>query len=437
MSDRQKRVLIVAFHYPPDLSSSGVLRTLKFSRYLPESGWLPTVLTVEPKHYETKDSALEAQIPPDVEVHRTRAIDMKRTFSIKGRHFRFTVVPDRFTGWIPFAVARGRKLIREKRIDAIFSTSPLATSHLVAMSLQRLTGLPWAADFRDPWLEPELADTKSSLYRFEESLYRRVVNRASRLVYTTSQLRDYALRGRETLAEKATVIPNGYDEDDFGATVEGTPDAAPITIAHTGLVDGSYRSPHMVFSALAHLIASGEVGAREVRVRFLGPGGYTQSAEFLKRLEDLKLREVVEATGKVSYRECLLEQSRSHILLLLQCGDDTRTLIPAKAFEYLRVGRPILAVTPEGATSELFAATGGAQVVHPQDENGMRAALRKLIADARGGVARPQINRPVLESYSRRNLSRRLADVLDGMCGVKADARMPEVPLPAAAETAR
>jgi hypothetical protein len=193
----------------------------------------------------------------------------------------------------------------------------------------------------------------------------------------------------------------------------------------------------MVFSALADLIASGEVGAREVRVRFLGPGGYAQSAEFLKRLEDLKLREVVESTGKVSYRECLLEQSRSHILLLLQCGDDTRTLIPAKAFEYLRVGRPILAVTPEGATSELFAATGGAQVVHPQDENGMRAALRKLIADARGGVARPQINRPVLESYSRRNLSRRLADVLDGMCGVKADARMPEVPLPAAAETAR
>src|SRR5579884_3552370 len=130
MADRQNRVLIVAFHYPPDLSSSGVLRTLKFSRYLPESGWLPTVLTVQPKHYETKDSALEKQIPPEVEVYRTAAIDMKKAFSISGKHFRFTVVPDRFTGWIPFAVWQGRKIIREKNIDAIYSTSPIPSSHL-------------------------------------------------------------------------------------------------------------------------------------------------------------------------------------------------------------------------------------------------------------------------------------------------------------------
>lgn len=437
MPDRQKRVLIVAFHYPPDLSSSGVLRTLKFSRYLPDSGWLPTVLTVEPKHYETRDSALEAQIPPEVEVHRTRAIDMKRTFSIKGKHFRFTVVPDRFTGWLPFAVTRGRKLIREKQIDAIYSTSPLPTSHLVAMSLQRLTGIPWAADFRDPWLEPELADTTSALYRFEQSLCNRVVKRANRLIYTTSQLRDYALRGHESLQPKATVIPNGYDEGDFGATVEGTPDAAPITIAHTGLVDGAYRSPKGVLGALASLIADGEVGPREVRIKFLGPGGYAQSADFLNLLDSLKLREVVEATGKVSYQECLLQQSQAHILLLLQCGDDTRTMIPAKAFEYLRVGRPVLAVTPEGATSELFAATGGAAVVDPQDETAMREALRKLIREAHGGVGRPQINRQVLESYSRRNLSRQLANVLDAMCGFETRGNISQVAVPVGAQPAR
>jgi glycosyltransferase involved in cell wall biosynthesis len=412
MSDRQYRVLIVAFHYPPDLSSSGVLRTLKFSRYLPENGWIPTVLTVDPKFYETKDSALERQIPPEVEVHRTNAIDMKRTFSIRGKHFRFTVVPDRYTGWIPFAVSKGRQLIRNKNIDAIYSTSPIPTSHLVAMSLHKLTGKPWVADFRDPWLEPELVDTRSLLYRFEALLHRRVLKNASRLVFTTRQLQEYVLRDHQALVPKSVVIPNGYDELDFGGSVEGDPERSPITITHTGLLDGSYRSPSGVLETIASLIASGEIGPDEVKVRFLGPGGYVDSAEFSALIDRFHLRSVVESTGKISYSQCLAEQAQSHILLLLQCGDDTRTLIPAKAFEYLRVGRPILAVTPEGATSELFKNTGGAAVVHPQDLTGMREALRKLIFAARQGEIRSEVNGSALESYSRRSLSRGLAGEL-------------------------
>ena len=409
MSDRQYRVLIVAFHYPPDLSSSGVLRTLKFSRYLPENGWTPTVLTVDPKFYETKDSALERQIPPEVEVHRTNAIDMKRTFSIRGKHFRFTVVPDRYTGWIPFAVSKGRELIQDKNIDAIYSTSPIPTSHLVAMSLHKLTGKPWAADFRDPWLEPELVDTRSPLYRFEALLHRRVLRNASRLVFTTRQLQEYVLRDHQELMPKSVVIPNGYDELDFGGSVEGEPARLPITITHTGLVDGSYRSPSGVLETIASLIASGEIGPEEVKIRFLGPGNYVNSAEFTGLIDRLNLRNVIESTGKISYSQCLAEQAQSHILLLLQCGDDTRTLIPAKAFEYLRVGRPILAVTPEGATSELFAKTGGATVVDPQDLSGMGEALRRLIFAARQGEIRSEVNRTALESYSRRSLSRRLS----------------------------
>lgn len=418
-SPTRKRVLMVAYHYPPEHSSSGVLRTLKFSKYLPEHGWDPVILTVRENFYELTDPALAAQIPPGVEVCRTRAIDTKKTLSIRGKYLRICAIPDRYVGWLPFAVRAGLKFVRSHRIQALYSTSPLASAHLVASVLKSLTDLPWVADFRDPWTEPALARKPGApLFRLECLLERHVLRHADRLVFTTAQLRDEMISRHKGVPEsKTVVIPNGYDEEDFLALPETTPDPLPIRITHTGLVDGSYRSPRGFLEALGKLVQSGEIAPSEVRVDFLGGGDYLRSTDFRSLIGRLRLESIVNIVDHLSYAECLKWQSRSHVLLLLQCGRDTLTLIPAKAFEYLRIGRPVLAVVPPSATAELFERVGGARLVHPEDPAGMQAALRELFAAARAENWKSAVNRLALQSYARRELTARLAQTLDQLGG--------------------
>lgn len=412
-----KRVLMVAFHYPPEHSSSGVLRTLKFSKYLPEMGWQPFILTVREQYYERTDPALLRQTPPEACIWRTRAVDTKKTFSICGKYLRLFTIPDRFIGWLPFAVRAGLRIIRQHGINALYSTSPLATSHLIASVLKTWTGLPWLADFRDPWTEPELQpDAQAPLFRLECRLERSVVRKADRLVFTTGQLRDEMVaRYRETAGDKAVVIPNGYDESDFSKASEFVPEASPIRITHTGLVDGSYRSPRPFLEALARFVGRGEIPADQIRVEFIGDSPYLYSRDFGELVGQLGLSGIVNRIGRVSYAESIERQARSHVLLLLQCGSDTRTLIPAKAFEYLRVGRPILAVVPPSASSELFAEVGGARVVDPGNGVGIEQALRDLVAAARAGHYKSTLRHNSLEKYTRRALTARMVHELDAL----------------------
>jgi len=415
MGTRQKVVLMVAFHYPPDHSSSGYLRTLKFSKYLPDSGWQPVVLTVREEHYESRDAASLSQIPSQVIVRRTRAINTKKSLAIGDKYLQLLATPDRYIGWLFFAVPAGLSLIRSHGVQAIYSTSPLASAHLTACVLKSLSGLPWIADFRDPWTEPEIApNPRSPLFRLDSRLERAVLRKADRLVFTTARLRDYVLaHARGNLSSKAAVIPNGFDEEDFCDLPDRQPEKSPVRITHTGLVDEAYRSPRPFLEALAMLLKDGEISHSQVRVEFVGGGNYVQSAGFRSMLHDLDLVDIVSVLGRVSYVECLEHQQRSHILLLLQSGDDTRTLIPAKAFEYLRIGRPILAILPESASSELFQEVGGARVVHKQDRAGMIVALREMIKDAQEGGWMSSVSSAALLAYTRRRLTAKLAEELD------------------------
>jgi glycosyltransferase involved in cell wall biosynthesis len=412
----KKRVLMVAYHYPPEHSSSGVLRTLKFSKYLPEQGWEPFILTVRERYFERTDPALVRQISSPERVFRTSAIDTKKAFSIRGKYLRFFTIPDRFIGWLPFAVLAGLRIIRRNQVDAIYSTSPLGTAHLIASLLKTMTRIPWLADFRDPWIEPELEpDRRRPLFRLESFLERLVMNKADRLVFTTAQLRDSVVARHSSSAHKALVIPNGYDEEDFAELPDCKPDTSPIRITHTGLVDGAYRSPRTFLEGLAQLIRRDEIPMDRIRVDFLGDSPYLESAEFHNLVEQLGLQQVVTSVGRVSYACSLLRQARSHVLLLLQCGSDTRTLIPAKAFEYLRVGRPILALVPPSASSELFERVGGARVVDPLDSSGIERALSELYRAACAGIWKSNLRGEALMEYDRRKLTSLLARELDGL----------------------
>jgi hypothetical protein len=145
-----KRVLMIAYHFPPLAGSSGIQRTLRFVQHLPSLGWQPIVLSAQARAYEHTSNDLESQIPEGTAVRRAFALDTARHLALGGRHAQFMARPDRWVSWKFDGVRQGMRLIREFKPQVLWSTYPIATAHVIGAELHRRSGIPWIADFRDP-----------------------------------------------------------------------------------------------------------------------------------------------------------------------------------------------------------------------------------------------------------------------------------------------
>ena len=274
-----RHALFVAFHFPPEASSSGVLRTTKHVRYLPERGYRVSVITADPSAYEVTDASLEAQLPAGTRVVRTAFRNTKRHWSWRGMYPALLALPDVWVGWLPFAVRAGRALMREDPVDLVYSTSPHATAHLIAASLARRARVPWIADFRDPWFEdpPEPGAPNGLVFRnVNRWLERRTIGGASAVVTSTTQLRDM-LRRRypEEPATKIRAILNGYDEADFaGVAVAPASRGEKLRIVHAGSINAEFRDPRPLFASFARLVREGVLDAQSIELRFIGGGPF-------------------------------------------------------------------------------------------------------------------------------------------------------------------
>jgi glycosyltransferase involved in cell wall biosynthesis len=412
-----RHALFVAFHYPPEASSSGVLRTLKYTRYLGAHGWRVTVLTLQRDAYDVQDPALEAQIPATVRVIRTRYVNTKRHLSVRGVHLAATSIPDRWVGWWPWAVAAGRRVIQQDRVDLVYSTSPHATAHLVAGTLARHAAVPWVTDFRDPWYEdpPEPGTTRMAQWAARR-LERSVVRRSARVVASTARLREaLAARYPGERRDKFVSIPNGFDEADFAALgpVERA-GGAELLIVHAGSINSDFRDPRPVFAAIEEAARAGTVDRSRLRFRFLGGGSFGDSPEMARAVAAAGLAGHVEFVARVPYEQALRAVAAADMVLLLQASADTIDLVPAKLFEYLRAGRPVLAVVRPGASAEALEQVGGGWAVDPRDTGGLRDALATAYAAWQAGRLSELSARPAeLKSFSREHLTAELARQFD------------------------
>ena len=331
-----RHALFVTFQYPPDASSSGVLRTLKYSRHLAEHGWRVTVLSVATSAYETVDSATLADIPATVRVVRTPYLDTRKHLAVRGRYLALAALPDRFVGWLPWAVAAGVRIARSDPVDLIYSTSPPATAHLVAWRLARRLRKPWVADFRDPWFEdpPEPGAPAGRLFKsIDRRLEASVVGAAQHVVASTASLRDgLAQRHHQLDAAKFGFIPNGYDEADFAQLPSAAVRAAGgecMDIVHAGSINPDFRDPVPLLRALRTAAEHGVLDPGRIRLRFLGGGAHADSAELRSAIDATGLADSVQMLPRVPYAQALAELARADVLLLLQASDDTRALVPA------------------------------------------------------------------------------------------------------------
>lgn len=406
-----KSVLMVAFHFPPAAMSSGHLRTLGFVRHLPDHGWNPIVLTARDFAYPRTAPVAAGVIPENCAVHRAFALDVSRHLALGGKYPGFMATPDRWATWWVAAVASGLRLIRRHRVRAIWSTYPIMTAHCIAHTLSRLTGLPWIADFRDPVstsVEPGNPWSFASQHRWE----RRVCRDAAKVVLTTpGARRNYAAAYPQADAhERFVLIENGYEESTFGELpFPDPPMDRPLILVHSGLLYADGRNPIPFFEALARLAKAGVLTPADLQIVLRASGS---DAAYAGDIQRLGVESFVRFEPPVSNREALEEQSRADALLLFQ-GARFNQQIPAKMYEYLRIGRPILAlVDSKGDTAEVLRKTGGARIMPMDDANGIAAQLPGFIRDVRAGNE-PGAHPGMVAGYARSQGAATLAGLLD------------------------
>ncbi len=404
------RVLMIAFHYPPLAGSSGILRTLKFSRHLPKFGWDPTILTVAPGAYERTDPSLLKDIPAGIEVVRAKGFDTKRQLSFRGFYPQIMSLPDRWMSWIPFAVAKGRSEIRKHRHQAIFSTYPIASAVVVGYILRRMLGLPWVVDLRDS-MSDDLFPPDPTVRKVFRSIERKIVKHASAVVFTTPSAKEmYLERYPQLDPEKCFVIQNGYDEEDFASLatqkkVSGS--GGPIRLLHAGLIYPLERDPRPFFRAIGRLKSEGRISATNLQVNLRASGN---EAEYQRDIEQIGVGDIVKLLPPIPYREVLREGAECDGLLLFQAANCNHQ-IPAKAYEYMRLGKPVFALTDRaGDTAKLLTYVGGATVADLADEEDIARVLPEFLAGVGSGShSSPTADR--VREFSRESEAQQLAQL--------------------------
>src|SRR6266850_2748141 len=403
-------VLIIAFHFPPCVGSSGLLRSEKFSRYLPEFGWQPIVLSLHPRAYESIDRGSEERVKATVV--RAFALDTKKHLGLRKSYFEWMALPDRWVTWLFGAIPAGLRAIRKYQLQVIFSTFPISTAILIGLVLHRLTRLPWVVDLRDSMTEDDYPKEPRTR-KVRRWIERQAMRRAARVIFTAESARKmYLERYPEVLtSDKSLVVSNGYDEEDFQdlpiPESRGVPRECPVRLLHTGLVYPDERDPRPMIRALARLKSEGRLNSQMVQITLRAPGN---EELYHKLLVENCIADLVALEPHIPYRQALLEAAVADGFLLFQAANCDHQ-IPAKAYEYLRIGKPIFALTTKtGDTAGLLREVGGATIVNLAEEEEIYRGIPAFLDQVRRGMHQlPNLEK--LRRYERRGQAEQLARV--------------------------
>jgi len=407
---------MLAYVFPPFFSVGGSIRVVKFIKYLVELGWLPVVLTIDDrKEYQTMNkegsTSLFSDIPPQVKVCRTFAGEPSLSFLEKEKEFgqrnwlsgvivkllggarrwavRYLFLPDRYVAWLPFALRRGRLIVRTEGIDAIFATCPPNSVALVGVFLKLLTGKRLILDFRDDWIDtPDYYSIPIIPRLIRVCLEKWAVQMADKVILVTAwSIKSFKSRYPYEPEDKFVLIPNGCDLKDFAISREMSKrnHNSPFRIVHAGLLNDSNRwgrSPVTVFQALHCILQEQPEIADKLILAFTGhlPEG------FLRTANELGLSDVVKELGHLP-REEFVRYLRESDLLLTINFDGFYTLIPGKIYEYWAVGGPpILLLSCPGAAASFVEQHSLGLTVEPSDVAGIQQAILTLYRQSKTGA---------------------------------------------------
>ena len=438
---KMKKVLMIARVFPPFQSVGHSIRVVKFSKYLPALGWLPSVLTIDDRteyEFDRKQGSetLLSEIPQDVSIYRTIAgepslkfVEKEREFSQRNWLIRVTVkvlsgarrwafrnifLPDRCLVWLPFALRRGRQIVRSEGIDVIFATCPPHSATLVGACLKRLTGKRLILDFRDDWIGAPWYHSRPTIIRMiERKLESWAVKTADKVILVTEWSKNAFLERYPTVpGDKFAFIPNGCDLEEFAVlnSMTAAPRNPRFTILHAGSLNDStnwIRTPATLFQAVQHILQEQPELAEKLTLAFTGSLPERQR----QLVKEMGLSGVVEELGFLPRDEFLRLLHASDMLVVINY-EGFATLIPGKIYEYWAVGGPpILLLTCPGAAANFVEQHSLGLTVKPSDVAGIEQALLSIYRQSKT-TAPLRLSTAGIEAYDRQALTRRLAEVL-------------------------
>ena len=431
-----KRVLIITYYWPPS-GGSGVQRWLKMSKYLPENGWQPVIYTTEGAEYPIVDPSLEKDVAPETEVIRRpifepyafykKFLGMKKEETVKmgfiqekekkkgwkenlslwirGNLF----IPDARRWWVKPSVKYLKNYLKDHPVDAIISTGPPHSMHLIAMKLKEALRIPWVADFRDPWTEidyyNDLRLTRCS-DRKHHRLEREVLSKADKVVTVAP---DGARRLGKIGNRNVRVVYNGFDRDDDAQTPISLPES--FTITYLGVLS-KIQNPKNLWQVLGELIKEDEKFNKDLKINIIGQIDNSVS----QSIEEQGLSQHVTYSPYIPHDQVSAVHRSSTLLLLLLMPDSeprAKGLLTGKLFEYLAAGRPILCIGPEdGDAARILKETQAGVTVRFEDRERMKETIKELYHKyLENGL--PDNSNAEIERYSRRELTKQYAKILN------------------------
>jgi len=438
-----RRVLFISYEFPPS-SEIGAQSCAQIARYLPLYGWEPVVLTVQPSYFEHVEAWSEHEFPGVIV--RTRVLphvlsiykalrsrvsprvarqagegESRTQGRFRGRVLSLLQTPDAYTGWIVPALMSAAKLIRTERIQYLISSGPYWTNHLLGLALSRFTGLTWAAHFRDPWVQGHSTDqARTWSMQINAALERRVLREASAVACVTEPHTNLLRQAYGLPSDKFVTIPNGYDEDEWvfidpRTRVDRTRNDFVITYAGTLY---QQRNPMRLFRALRALAGAGDIDLDRIRVDLIGDCAVAEGNPVTELAREYGLGGCVRLVGRLTRTDTLRRVAQSDLLLIL--AENLSIQIPGKTYEYLRAGRPILALTSEGALADLMRRTNAGWVADPTDGAAVEAAVCDAYRRWNNGRPGSRVDPAILAAFDRRSLAGRFAQMFERSLGERA-----------------
>ncbi|PKR81335.1 hypothetical protein CW751_04570 [Brumimicrobium salinarum] len=363
--DSKKKVLVIAYYWPPS-GGAGVQRWLKMTKYLAREGHEVHVLSVDPSKasYFSVDESLKNDIHPNIRQHLSSSFEPINLYSslvgkknvptagysnVDDQHWKQKMVskirshlfiPDPRIGWKKYAVNKALEIIKNEKIDNVFTTSPPHSAQLIGRDLKKKLKdqINWIVDFRDPWTDiyyyPLLQHSKFS-HKLNLKLERQVIESSDQIITVGQGFKDSFLsKTNKIKPEKIKIISNAYDPDDFKIKAEVQPDDNVFLASYIGTVSDKYE-PNVFFEALGQLAKD----FPDAPIRFKATGVVSEKLqEFIKE----QLGEKASFHPPVPHEQAVEAMLKSDVLLLITPGIEGT--IPGKTFEYLATGRRIVSI---------------------------------------------------------------------------------------------
>ena len=434
-----KKVLIITYYWPPS-GGAGVQRWLKFVKYLREFGWEPVIYTPLNPDFPILDDTLLIDIPADIEVIRTPiwepygfykkisggestpkiasgSLDNKKSNGIIGRLSVWIrgnlFIPDARRFWINPSVRFLNKYLAEHQVDAIVSTGPPHSMHLIALKLKELRGIPWLADFRDPWTDIDYyKEMRISAYadNKHKKLELKTITGCSAMVVVSRDMKEnYEKMG----ARNVNLITNGFDpvDMDVSEVIRDT----KFSISHIGSLPPGFNLQGL-WKVLSELAESVPNFRNNLEIQLVGK----VDVNVIDNLTRLNLGNQLTLTGYVSHDKAAMLMKQSAVLLLVinRNSPNARGILTGKVFEYLASGRPILAIGPtDGDLAKILEESDAGVIAEHEDYERLKEIVMNLYDKY---LQKSLINNGEgVEKYTRKNLTGQLADVLNNMISSK------------------